>query len=110
MRTGYDDNAGALFRLDADGGWAQIESGVAIGNAVSFSPDGETLSRRIAADINPLIDALWSQGYFNAELAIAIDGVALKPGEEPGAALVRRAEAYRNQAAVPITVRVAPST
>ncbi len=71
-------------------------------------PDGETLSRRIAADINPLIDALWSQGYFNAELAIAIDGVALKPGEEPGAALVRRAEAYRNQTAVPITVRVAP--
>ena len=43
MRTGYDDDAGALFRLDADGGWAQIESGVAIGNAISFSPDGETL-------------------------------------------------------------------
>ena len=43
MRTGYDDDAGALFRLDADGGCVQLESGVAIGNAVSFSPDGETL-------------------------------------------------------------------
>lgn len=71
-------------------------------------PDGETLARRVAADINPLIDALWSQGYFNAELAIAIDGVALRPGEEPGAALVRRAEAYRARGVVPITVRVAP--
>ncbi|MDO9367324.1 MAG: SMP-30/gluconolactonase/LRE family protein [Sphingopyxis sp.] len=43
MRTGYDDDAGALFRLDADGGWAQLESGVAIGNAICFAPDGEAL-------------------------------------------------------------------
>ena len=71
-------------------------------------PDGETLARRIAADINPLIDALWSQGYFNAEIAIAIDGAALLPGQEPGVALVRSAEAYRNRAPVPVTVRVAP--
>jgi translocation and assembly module TamA len=71
-------------------------------------PDGETLARRMAADLNPLVDALWSQGYFNAELAIAVDGASLKVGAEPNAALVRALEAHRNRDAVPITVRVKP--
>ncbi|WP_348981713.1 autotransporter assembly complex family protein, partial [Bosea sp. 124] len=71
-------------------------------------PDGETLARRMAADLNPLVDALWSQGYFNAELALVVDGVTLKVGAEPGAALVRAAEAHRNRDAVPITVSVKP--
>ncbi len=71
-------------------------------------PDGETLARRMAADLNPLVDALWSQGYFNADLAITVDGVALRVGQEPGPGLVRALEAYRNRAPAPITVRVAP--
>lgn len=71
-------------------------------------PDGETLARRMAADLNPLVDALWSQGYYNAEVAIAVDGQVLKVGQEPGAALVRAAEAHRNREPVPITVRVQP--
>jgi translocation and assembly module TamA len=71
-------------------------------------PDGETLARRMAADLNPLVDALWSQGYFNAELAIAVDGASLKVGAEANAALVRALEAHRNRDAVPITVRVKP--
>jgi translocation and assembly module TamA len=71
-------------------------------------PDGETLARRMAADLNPLVDALWSQGYFNAELSIAVDGVALRPGQEPGAALVRAAESHRNREPVPIVVRAQP--
>lgn len=71
-------------------------------------PDGETLARRMAADLDPLVDALWSQGYFNADVAIAIDGATLRVGQEPGAALVRAAEAHRNRDAVPITVRVQP--
>jgi len=73
-------------------------------------PDGETLARRMAADLNPLVDALWSQGYFNAELALVVDGVSLRVGAEPGAALVRALEAHRNRDAVPITVRVRPGT
>jgi len=71
-------------------------------------PDGETLARRMAADLDPLVDALWSQGYFNADVALVVDGVTLKVGQEPGAALVRAAEAYRNREAVPVTVRVQP--
>lgn len=70
-------------------------------------PDGETLARRMVADINPMIDALWSQGYFNADVTIAVDGIGLRLGAEPGPALVRALDAYRNRAPVPITVRVA---
>ncbi|WP_054207713.1 autotransporter assembly complex protein TamA [Bosea vaviloviae] len=71
-------------------------------------PDGETLARRMAVDLNPLVDALWSQGYFNAEVAIVVDGATLKVGAEPDASLIRALEAHRNRDAVPIAVRVAP--
>ena len=71
-------------------------------------PDGETLARRMAADLNPLVDALWSQGYFNAEVALSVDGATLKVGAEPDARLVRALEAHRNRDAVPITVSVKP--
>jgi translocation and assembly module TamA len=71
-------------------------------------PDGESLSRRMAADLNPLVDALWSQGYFNADVALVVDGVPLAVGAEPGAPLIRALEAHRNRDAVPITVRVRP--
>ncbi|MGO4173829.1 autotransporter assembly complex protein TamA [Bosea sp. TAF32] len=71
-------------------------------------PDGETLARRMAADFNPLVDALWSQGYFNAELSMVVDGVSLTLGVEPNAALIRALEAHRNRDAVPITIRVRP--
>lgn len=43
MRTGEALGAGALFRLDADGATEQLESGIGIGNAICFSPDGDTL-------------------------------------------------------------------
>ena len=71
-------------------------------------PDGETLARRMAADFNPLIDALWSQGYFNADVALVVDGVSLTVAVEPNATLIRALEAHRNRDAVPIIVKVRP--
>lgn len=71
-------------------------------------PDGETLARRMATDLNPLVDALWSQGYFNADVAFVVDGVPLKVGAEPNAALIRQLETHRNRDAVPIMVAVRP--
>ncbi|MCO5092807.1 autotransporter assembly complex family protein [Bosea sp. (in: a-proteobacteria)] len=71
-------------------------------------PDGETLSRRMASDLNPMLDALWSQGYFNADLEIVVDGATLSVGAEPNAALVRALEAHRNREPVPITVKARP--
>lgn len=43
MRTGDATDAAALFRLDADGTTACLETGIGIGNAICFSPDGDTL-------------------------------------------------------------------
>ncbi len=71
-------------------------------------PDGETLARRMAADLNPLVDALWSQGYFNAEVALVVDGVTLKVGAEPDARLIRALESHRNREPVPITATIRP--
>ncbi|MGE7469877.1 autotransporter assembly complex protein TamA [Bosea sp. NPDC003192] len=71
-------------------------------------PDGETLARRAAADINPLIDALWAQGYFNAQVAIAVDGVAVTQAGEPPPGLARAADRYRNRAPAPVVVTVDP--
>jgi translocation and assembly module TamA len=71
-------------------------------------PDGETLARRMAADLNPLVDALWSQGYFNADVTLTVDGASLRVGSEPDARLVRALEAYRNREPVPIKVQVVP--
>lgn len=71
-------------------------------------PDGESLARRMAADLVPLVDALWSQGHFNADVQIVVDGASLRVGAEPDAALVRALERYRGRAPVPIVVRVQP--
>jgi translocation and assembly module TamA len=71
-------------------------------------PDGETLARRMAADLNPLVDALWSQGYFNAEVALVVDGVALRVGAEPDTRLIRALESHRNREPVPITATIRP--
>ncbi len=43
MRVGDDGGSGALFRLDADGACLPIETGITIGNAICFSPAGDTL-------------------------------------------------------------------
>jgi len=43
MRTGEAVGAGALFRLDADGAVETLETGIGIGNAICFSPAGDTL-------------------------------------------------------------------
>jgi translocation and assembly module TamA len=90
LRSGLQD-ASLLYRLRDDA-----------------PPDGETLARRATADINPLIDALWAQGYFNAQVSIAVDGVAITQAGEPPAGIARNAERYRNRAPVPVVVTVAP--
>lgn len=43
MRLSDDGTPGDLFRLDADGQVATLEHGVAIGNALCFSPAGDAL-------------------------------------------------------------------
>jgi len=71
-------------------------------------PDGETLARRASSDINPLLDALWAQGYFNAQVAIAVDGVVIREAGEPPPGVAGAAERYRNRAPAPVVVTVDP--
>lgn len=43
MRTGDAIGTAALFRLEVDGTTDRLETGIGIGNAICFSPGGETL-------------------------------------------------------------------
>ncbi|MBN8956467.1 MAG: BamA/TamA family outer membrane protein [Rhizobiales bacterium] len=68
--------------------------------------DGEGLARRLQADINPMLDALWGLGRYNAHIDITIDGAPVSLDEAALAAAVRRAETFRNRAAVPVKIAV----
>ena len=68
-------------------------------------PDGDSLARRAGRDFAPLVDALWANGYFNADLTISIDGAAVDP-RGGSAAFARAAETYRNRALAPVKIKV----
>jgi len=74
-------------------------------------PDGEGLVRRLQADINPLLDTLWGLGRYNAQIDVTIDDAPVSLDETGLAAAARRADAFRNRAAVPIkvTARLGPT-
>lgn len=67
-------------------------------------PDGEGLVRRLQADINPLLDALWGLGRYNAEIDITVGGIPVSRDETGLAAAVRRAESFRNREIIPVKV------
>ncbi|SDG59188.1 autotransporter secretion outer membrane protein TamA [Bradyrhizobium sp. Rc2d] len=73
-------------------------------------PDGEGLVRRLQADINPLLDALWGLGRYNGQIDVTVDGVPVSPDETGLAAAARRADTFRNRSVVPIkvTARLGP--
>ncbi|SFK41071.1 translocation and assembly module TamA [Methylocapsa palsarum] len=65
--------------------------------------DGEALAQRLNADFAPMLDALWSAGYYNARIFAAVGGTRfeLPVGADQFASA---ADVYRNRAAVPITI------
>jgi translocation and assembly module TamA len=70
--------------------------------------DGDSLARRATRDFAPIIDALWGAGYYNANVAIAIDNARLTIGATDIATFSRAAESYRDRAIVPVTITVHP--
>ncbi|MGB5901931.1 MAG: BamA/TamA family outer membrane protein [Xanthobacteraceae bacterium] len=64
--------------------------------------------RRLQADINPLLDALWGLGRYNAEIDITIDGLPVSLDETGIATAVRQAESFRNRAVIPVKVTARP--
>ncbi len=66
--------------------------------------DGEGLVRRLQADINPLLDALWGLGRYNAEIDVTIDGIPVTLDETDLSAAVHQAESFRNRAIIPVKI------
>jgi translocation and assembly module TamA len=71
-------------------------------------PDGFSLALRARRDFAPLVDALWSRGYYDAKVAIRVDGVGLPMGNGDFTAFQRAADTYRGKAAAPVEVVVSP--
>ncbi len=73
-------------------------------------PDGETLVQRAQSDFAPIIDALWSQGYYDARVVIDIAGVPLEITRDPAGTAARAANARRGRerVAVKITAETGP--
>ncbi len=71
-------------------------------------PDGDALARRATNDFGPVIDALWGLGYYNAAVAISIDGAVSTIIAPHAAAFARVADSFRNRAVAPVTIRINP--
>ena len=69
-------------------------------------PDGFALALRARRDVAPVIDALWSQGYYDAAVAIRVDGIELGAGDFT--AFQRAAESHRGVSPVPVEIAVKP--
>jgi translocation and assembly module TamA len=69
-------------------------------------PDAESLVQRLEADFAPMIDALWSEGYYNATIRASIGGTEIPLGNSQGSGAVHAAAAYLNRAVVPVTILV----
>ena len=68
--------------------------------------NGASLVHRAAADLAPMLDALWGAGYYNGKIEIEIVGHHLHLGQPPPAVATAAAEAYRGRKLVPIQVVV----
>jgi translocation and assembly module TamA len=69
-------------------------------------PDGEALFRRAQIDLDPMVDALWALGYFDANIIVTVADRAVERGEAGVLPVSAAAEAYRNRAAVPVRIAV----
>ena len=67
-------------------------------------PDGFSLAARAQSDFAPIVDALWSQGYYNARVTITVAGQAMALGQDASTRAARAAEGYRARARVPVKV------
>jgi len=69
-------------------------------------PDGDVLARRALSDIDPMLDALWAEGYFNAIVTVRLGDVELRTAQDAPDAATRAAEGFRDRALVPVNVDV----
>ena len=70
---------GALYRLDADLGLHEMESGIVVSNSIAFSPDGGTM---YFADLGR--DTIWAYDLDATSGALSNKRVFAGPGSAPG--------------------------
>jgi translocation and assembly module TamA len=68
---------------------------------------GAGLARRIVADVPHLAEALWANGYYDAEIKASLVGVPIQPDGHGADAAAQAAERLRGQALAPIRIEVA---
>jgi len=66
--------------------------------------DGGTLVRRAQADLDPMLDALWGAGYYDASVRLLVADVPVS--DRGGENAARAAESYRARERVPVRVVV----
>jgi translocation and assembly module TamA len=69
-------------------------------------PDAASLAQRLESDFAPMIDALWGEGYYNAQISASIGGTEVPLGRDQGETATRLASRYQGHAVVPITITV----
>ncbi len=69
---------------------------------------GEALVFLAESDLPRILDAMWGEGYYNANVSIEIDGVKLQLGVPASPAAIRKADSYRGRAPVPVRIVVQP--
>ncbi|MCL2385716.1 MAG: BamA/TamA family outer membrane protein [Alphaproteobacteria bacterium] len=70
-------------------------------------PDAESLVQRLEADFAPMLDALWSEGYYNATIRAEIGSTDVQLGTtDVNNGAIRTASSYQNRAVVPVTIHV----
>jgi translocation and assembly module TamA len=67
-------------------------------------PDGDGLLRRLQSDRGPLLDALWSLGYYDAHVDVVIAETPTDLDETTLDASARHADTLRNRDVVPVKV------
>nr|WP_255607983.1 autotransporter assembly complex family protein [Methylosinus sp. Sm6] len=68
---------------------------------------GAGLARRVVADLPHLVEALWANGYYDAEVKASVVGVAVQPDGHGADAAALAAERLRGQSPAPIRIEVA---
>lgn len=68
---------------------------------------GAGLARRVVADLPHLVEALWANGYYDAEVKASVVGIPVQPDGHGADAAALAAEKLRGQSLAPIRIEVA---
>ncbi|QGM48120.1 BamA/TamA family outer membrane protein [Methylocystis heyeri] len=98
--SGLDDDANLAQRLkDASNSW-RLRLQPPVG--------GVALAQRVVADLPRIGEALWGDGYFDAQVKAEVAGVEIFPDGRGADAAARAAEQMRDKTPVPVVFKVEP--